>query len=229
MSMNFGREQALLRQRLTAAGTEELAAKRQSEFGSGVKFLGAEHAEVVTAAAELAETYPQMGRAQMTAFVRTLWGSKTYELRAVGIEILALRASLLEPPDMPFVQGLLKEAAIDSLSERIAADVLGPLVCKNKKLWKDLKKLAASTDERLRRAAVQASKAPLVTDSAVFSRFEEMVTPLLAETDPDLQKAIDEVLAQVAEQASEQVQAFAAEHGRKLKLPKKAPTAKKKA
>lgn len=216
MSMNFGREQALLRQRLTAKGSEELAAERAAQFGDSLKFLGAENAEVIAAASDLAETYPDMGRAQMTAFVRTLWSSKTYELRCVGIEILAMRASLLEPPDMAFVQGLLKEASIEAVSDRIAHDVLGPLVCKNKKLWKDLNKLAKSANERLRRAAVRASAAPIAADSSVFQRFEEMVTPLLSDTDAMLQKAIDEVLVAAAEQDADAVHAFAKEHGRHL-------------
>ena len=45
MSMNFGREQALLRQRLTAKGSEELASARATEFGDSVKFLGVEDPE----------------------------------------------------------------------------------------------------------------------------------------------------------------------------------------
>jgi ribosomal 50S subunit-associated protein YjgA (DUF615 family) len=217
MSMNFGREQALLRQRLTAKGSAELAAQRVAQFGDRVKFLGADDAEVLAAATDLAETYPEMGRAQMTAFVRTLWGSKTHELRCVGVEILAQRASLLEPPDMPFVEELIKEATTEDLGARIANDVLGPLVCKNKKLWKNLGKLAKSADEKLMRAAVRASKAPIEADSSVFSRFEDLVTPLLAEADAVLQQAIDDVLAAAAEQDADAVKAFADAHGRKLK------------
>ena len=217
MSMNFGREQALLRQRLTAKGCEELAAERVAQFGDGLKFLGADDQEVLAAATDLAELYPNMGRAQMTAFVRTLWGSKTHELRCVGVEILAMRASLLEPPDMPFVEGLLKDATIEAVNQRIASDVMGPLVCKNKKLWKDLHKLAKGANEQLRRAAVRAARAPVTTDNSVFPRFEELVTPLLAEADEMLQMAIDEVLAAAVETHADAVQAFAKQHDRKLK------------
>jgi len=216
MSMNFGREQALLRQRLTAKGSEELAAERTAQFGDSVKFLGVDDAEVLSAATDLAETYPEMGRAQMTAFVRTLWSSNTHELRCVGIEILAQRAGLLEPPDAPFVEGLIKEATTEELGARIAGDVLGPLVCKNKKLWRTLGKLAKSADEKLMRAAVRATRAPIEADKSVFSRFEELVTPLLAEADTILQEAIDEVLKAAAEQDADAVKAFAEAHGRKL-------------
>lgn len=217
MSMNFGREQALLRQRLTAKGSEELATEQAAQFGDGLKFLGASNEEVIAAATDLTALYPDMGRAQMTAFVRTLWGSKTHELRCVGIEILVMRASLLEPPDTPFVEGLLKDTTIEAVNERIATDVLGPLICKNKKLWKDLNKLAKDANEQLRRAAVRATKLPMATDNSVFTRFEELVIPLLAEEDPLLQTAIDEVLAAAVGTHEEAVAAFAKEHDRKLK------------
>jgi hypothetical protein len=239
MSMNFGREQALLRQRLTAAGSAEHAAARQAELGSDVEILGAADDEIRRAATDVADAYPGMGRAQMTAFVRTLWRTKIHELRAVGIEILALRAELLEPPDVPFLQGLLEDGVDERLAALLAGDVLGPLVAKNKKLWKELKRLASSADQKLRRAAVRASKAPVAADGAVFERFDELVTPLLAEADQDLQRAIDEALAAAAQQDTDAVAAFAQLHGRKVKLPKKrakvveveaaAPVAKKKA
>ena len=45
MSMNFGREQALLRQRLTAKASEELATRQTAQHGDGLKFLGASDEE----------------------------------------------------------------------------------------------------------------------------------------------------------------------------------------
>ena len=212
MSMNFGREQALLRQRLTEKGSAERAAEQQARYGDKMKCLGAPDDEVLAAAADLVEQFPGMGRAQMTAFVRTLWGSKTHELRGVGVEILARRAELLEPPDLAFVEGLLKDGHDDPMQARLASDVLGALVCKNKKLWKDLQKLAKSADGKLRLAAVQASTAPCAK-GGVFDRFEKLVTPLLAEADEELQAAVDAVLRAAAEHDDGAVAAFAAEHG----------------
>lgn len=217
MSMNFGREQALLRQRLTKKGSAERIAEQTAQHGDCMKFLGADKQEVTAAANDLTELYPEMGRAQMTAFVRTLWATKTYELRCVGIEILATRAELLEPQDHPFIESLLQEASIESLSARIAEGVLGPLTYKNKKLWKNLSQLAKSADEQLRRAAVRAARIPVAADAKVFSRFEEMVTPLLNESDALLQDVIDEVLQAATEVNNEAVAAFAQEHDRQLR------------
>jgi len=214
--MNFGREQALLRQRLTAAGNEERIAEQQQRFGEGLKFLGAEDAEVLAAANDLTEQFPQMGRAQMTAFVRTLWQSKTHELRAVGVEILAQRAALLEPPDVPFLEDLLKDDGVPEVADKLATDVLGLLVAGNKKVWRSLKKLANGKDAKLRRAAVLACQAPVCADASLFERFEELVTPLLDKDDAALQETIDAVLRGMADDASEQVQAFASEHARSL-------------
>lgn len=221
MSMNFAREQSLLRQRLQAQGSPALAAARQQELGTATTFLGAGDDAIAAAAADLAAMHPQMGRAQMTAFVRTLWQSKIYELRAVGIELLAARASLLEPADLTFLEGLLADSEVDALAQRLAGDVIGVLVSKHKKLWKDLRRFAAASQDVLRRAAVRASRLPLVDDGEAFPRFAELAEPLLAVPDQRLQQAIDELLTAVAATHGDAVKEFAARFGRAVKLPKK--------
>ena len=221
MSMNFAREQSLLRQRLQAAGSPDLAALRQREHGDGSTFLGADAAAVRAAATDLSAMHPQMGRAQMTAFVRTLWQTKIHEVRAVGIELLAARAALLEPADLAFLEGLLDGCATDELAAQLASDVIGVLVTKNKKLWKDLRRLATASNAVLRRAAVRACRLPLLADGEGFPRFTELAEPLSAEPDPVLQRAIDELLAAAAAVHADAVAAFAARHGRKVAMPKK--------
>ena len=216
MSMNFGREQALLRQRLTEQGTPERVSEQQARFGAEIKCLGASDDDARAAAADVVERFPTMGRAQMAAFVRTLWSSKTHDLRAVGTHVLTLRAELLEAPDAPFVVTLLEQAHDDLFCSRLATEVLGTLVSKSKKLWKDLQQLAANEHPRLRLAAVQAAKRPCATDGGVFERFEKLAAPLLASGDEALLDAVDEVLAAAAAKAADAVQAFASEHGREL-------------
>ncbi|HEX6811063.1 MAG TPA: DNA alkylation repair protein [Planctomycetota bacterium] len=221
--MNFAREQSLLRQRLQAQGSPTLAAARQQELGTTTTFLGADGDAIAAAAADLAAMHPQMGRAQMTAFVRTLWQSKIYELRAVGIELLAARASLLEPADLTFLEGLLAESEVDALEKRLAGDVIGAMVTKHKKLWKDLRRFAAATQDVLRRAAVHASRLPLLDDREAFPRFVELAEPLMAVADARLQQAIDELLSAAAAVHVDAVKELAARHGRVVTLPKKKP------
>jgi feruloyl-CoA synthase len=84
-----------------------------------------------------------MGRAQMTAFVRTLWSSKVHELRDVGSRLLAMRAALLEPADLPLLETFLAGGAEPAVLDRLARDVLGAMAIRAKKVWKDLRKLAA--------------------------------------------------------------------------------------
>ncbi len=224
MSMNFAREQSLLRQKLQAKAQPGLAAARQQQHGGTLTFLGADDGEVASAAATLAATYPQMGRAQMTAFVRTLWSAKIHELRAVGVQLLAARASLLEPADLPLLEGFLQDDATDGVHQQLARDVVGALVVKNKKLWKDLKRFATSGNDRLRRAAVRGALLPLAHDADAFARFEELVQPLLAAPDAVLQTAIDDVLVAAVEQHADAVRAFVQAHQRRITVPKaKAP------
>jgi hypothetical protein len=220
MSMNFAREQSLLRQRLQAKGQPALAAARAQQHGGALTFLGADDAEVAAAADALAAAWPQMGRAQMTAFVRTLWGSKIHELRAVGVRLLAARAALLEQADLPLLEAFLQDQATDDVHCQLARDVVGTLVVKNKKAWKQLERFAAGADERLRRAAVRGATLPLAHDADAFPRFAELVAPLLASPDQVLQNAIDDVLVAAAERHGDAVRAFVERHQRRVTVPK---------
>jgi 3-methyladenine DNA glycosylase AlkD len=214
MSMNFAREQSLLRQRLQAAGSPAAGAARQQELATATTCLGAPADAVEAAAADLVALHPQMGRAQMTAFVRTLWASRIHELRTVGAAVLAARATLLEPADLPFLEQLLRDTDAEPLLERLADQVLGALLARHKKLWKDLKRLLAAASEPQRRALVRACRLPVLADGETFARFAELVEPLLGTADPRLQTAIDEVLAATAVQVDTAAREFAARHGR---------------
>lgn len=221
MSMNFAREQSLLRQKLQAGSSPELAAARQQQH-PGVTFLGASDADVAAAATALAATHPQMGRAQMTAFVRTLWQSRIHELRAVGVQLLAARATLLEPADLPLLEGFVKDVADDGVQRQLARDVIGAIVVKNRKLWKDLKRFAGGSHAGLRLCGVRAAAHALADDAEAFPRFVDLVTPLLAVADAALQAAIDEVLVAAAERHHDAALAFAQQHARQVTLPKPA-------
>lgn len=226
MSMNFGREQALLRQKLGAAASPERAAALQQASGSRATFLGAEPAAVQTAAAELVAAHPQIGRAQMTAFVRTLWRSRIHELRAVGAELLAARATLLEPADLPFLEELLGDCDVPAVTERLASAVLGDLVRRHKKLWKDLKRIGGAAAAHQRRAALLACREPLLADDDAFARFAELGARAAADHDPLVLEALDAVLAAVASRHAAAVRDFAAAHGRKIAVPDPNPEPK---
>ncbi len=214
MSMNFAREQSLLRQRLAGKAVPGAALPPTD----GETFLGAPPAEIDAAAEALGAAWPQMGRAQMTAFVRTLWNSKIHELRAVGVRLLAARAALLEPADLPLLESFLRDSGSEDLRRRLAGDVIGSIVQRNKKLWRDLKRFTA--DATLRLAGVRAAARALANDGEAFPRYAELVEPLLAVADDSLQKAIDDVMAGAAELHRDAVVAFAVRHGRSVALPK---------
>lgn len=225
MSMNFGREQSLLRQRLQAKGNPAAAAEQQQRHGTTQTFLGAPEAEIAAGANDLAATFPAMGRAQMTAFVRTLWKSRIHELRAAGVHLLALRAHLLEPADLPFLEDLLGDDAADAVLGQLARDVLGALVTRHKKLWKDLRRLAGSDKDGLRRSALRASCLPLQGDDDAFARFRELAEPLVAHADPLCQQALDDALRAAAPRHHAAATAFVQQFARSVVLPPPAPIA----
>lgn len=225
MSMNFAREQSLLRQRLQAKATPAHAEALRQRHGTAQIFLGAADHDVAAAATDLVAAHPQMGRAQMTAFARTLWNSKIHELRAVSAQLLAARAALLEPHDLPLLEGFLRDDASDQVLATLAGAVLGPLVHKNKKLWKDLKRHATGAHLGMQRAALRAAAAPVQAEPEAFARFVELAEPLLGEADPALQQAIDAALQSAAESSRAAAQEFVTRHARAVTLPPPRPVA----
>lgn len=222
MSMNFGREQSLLRQRLGAAASAEVAAASPGP-GNGITRLGAPAAAIAAAATDLLANHPQMGRAQMTAFVRTLWQSKILELRAVGVAVLAARVQLLEAADLPVVEKLLGDAG--PLGHQLGAAVIGPLVARHKKLWKDLERLA-STGEAPRRTAAIAACGPVVAAQPDgFARTAKLLEKLLPTADQEQLAAVDGVLVAAAAHAGAAAREFAQRHGRPVTIPNVAPPA----
>ncbi len=225
MSMNFAREQSLLRQKLQAKASPERAAARSAPFAGAVAFLGADDADVAAAAEALAAAWPQMGRAQMTAFVRTLWSSKVHELRDVGARLLAMRGALLEPADLPLLDQFLGDAAEDAVLDRLAVGALGAMAARHKKVWKDLKRMAIGAHKGRRRAAALAAQQPLLADAEAFPRFGELAEALLADADATLHAVVDATLTVAAAVHRDAVAAFAARHGRAITLPKPTPVA----
>jgi hypothetical protein len=116
---------------------------------------------------------------------------------------------------------LLKQTESDGHAKQLAEDVIGALVVKNKKLWRDLRRFANASDEALRRAAVRACRRPLLDDTDAFPRFLEVSEPLFADADAALQQAIDELLIAAAAVHADAVRELAERHGRKLTLPRK--------
>jgi outer membrane biosynthesis protein TonB len=132
---------------------------------------------------------------------------------------------LLEPADLPLLEGFLHDAADDAVHRQLARDVIGAIVLKNKKLWKDLKRFASATQPTLRLAGVRGSALALATDAEAFPRFAELAAPLVAVADDGLQAAIDEVLLAAAELHAAAAVAFAQQHQRRVAFPKPKPKA----
>jgi hypothetical protein len=225
MSMNFAREQSLLRQRLQAKASPATAEALRQRHGTALVFLGAADPDIAAAAADLVAAHPQMGRAQMTAFVRTLWSSKIHELRAVGAQLLAARSALLEPHDLPLLEGFLGDEAADPVLATLAHDVLGALVHKHKKLWRDLKRYVGGAHGGLKRAALRAALLAVQAEAEAFPRFVELAEMVIADPDPVLQAALDQTLAAAAELSRADAQQFIARHARSVVLPIARPAA----
>ncbi|MBK8097601.1 MAG: DNA alkylation repair protein [Planctomycetes bacterium] len=211
--MNFSREVAALRVKLTAMGTPARAEKAKSYLKSELTFLGVDAKGIRQAAKEFCAAFPEVGRAQLTAFVKALWKTGIYEHRAVGVGILELRRTLLEPPDLAILEDLLRHSHTWALVDWLAVHVVGDLVTRNKRLTKDLERWAKDKDFWLRRSALLALLLPLRAGKGDLVLFEKLAVPMFGETEFFIQKAIGWVLREAGKKQPAAVRAFLERHG----------------
>ena len=211
--MNFSREVAALRVKLTAMGTPARATKAKSYLKSELTFLGVDAKGIRQAAKDFCAAFPEVGRAQLTAFVKALWKTGIYEHRAVGIAILELRRTLLEPADLPILEELLRDSHTWALVDWLAVHVVGDLVTRNKRLTKDLERWAKDKDFWLRRSALLALLLPLRAGKGDLALFERLAVPMFGDTEFFIRKAIGWVLREAGKKQGKAVLAFLDRHG----------------
>lgn len=146
-----------------------------------------------------------LDRATLLELVRLLWKQPVFERRAAAAELLAKRALLLEPRDVPFVERQLRDSGTWALVDTLAPQVIGSLVERHPELHATLQRWAADEDFWIRRSALLAYLLPLRRGEGDFARFAELADPLLEDREFFVRKAIGWVLRERGKKRSAQV------------------------
>jgi 3-methyladenine DNA glycosylase AlkD len=212
-TLNFSREAAAVRTELAAAGTPARAEKEKRYLKSELTFLGSGLPAVRAAAAAFLERWPAIGRAQLCAFVRSLWQGNLHEMRCFGLALLEKRTALLAAADLPLLEELLRGSRSWVYVDWLANKVVSPLVTSFPKLKKDLRRWAQDNDFWLRRAALL-SLLPAIKqgETASIELFEELAVPMLGEQEFFIQKAIGTVLREGGKKQPDFLAAFTGRH-----------------
>jgi len=180
---------------LRAAGTAKRAEGSKAYLKSELDFAGVDVPTLRRAVKELLASRPELDRAQLLALARALWARPVFELRAAAAELLAARAALLTPHDLPFLERLLRAAKTWALIDSLAPQVVGPLhVRAPRAVGPVLDRWARDPDFWVQRSALLVHLEPLRRGEGDWERFGRHADALLESREFFVRKAIGWVL-----------------------------------
>jgi 3-methyladenine DNA glycosylase AlkD len=175
------------------AGTPERAAGARAYLKHELEHYGADTRALREALRPVLRRR-DLDRATLLELARVLWARPVFERRAAAAELLARRAGLLGPRDVPFVERLLRDSGTWALVDTLSPRVIGPLVERHPELHATLERWAGDGDFWIRRSALLAYLLPLRRGEGEFPRFTALADPLLEDREFFVRKAIGWVL-----------------------------------
>lgn len=133
-----------------------------------------------------------LDRLAVIALADELWATPLFEAKRIAMEILSMRVDVLEPPDLAFVERLLRASDTWALVDHLAINVAGPLV--EREGADALDRWATDEDFWVRRAALLALYVPIREGAGDAERFLRYADAMLDEREFFIRKAIGWVL-----------------------------------
>ena len=195
------------------------AAQEKRYLKSDLDFLGVSLPgirKVVTEAARshdgLDRSHDGLDRDSALAWARALWREPVHERRMAAIEVLRRYVRTLKPADLPLVEAWVRVAHGWAYVDPLAAGVAGTIALNDASAWPLIDAWAADEDFWVRRSALLALLAGITQGRPDRARFERYATPMLAEKEFFIRKAIGWVLRETAKKDPAYVAAWTQAH-----------------
>ena len=190
----------------------ERAGQAKRYLKSDLDFLGVSVPDIRAAVTGTARSGPDPGRAGALAWARTLWREPTHEHRTAAIEVLRRYARSLEAADLALVEAWIREGHGWAYVDPLAGDIAGPIALRHPVAWPLIDTWAADADFWVRRSALLTLLPGIRKGQPDRERFERYATPMLAEKEFFIRKAIGWVLRETAKKDPAYVSAWTREH-----------------
>lgn len=199
-------EAASIDRALRDAAVPERAERERAYLKSDLEHYGTSMPAIDGIVASFLAGHPDMARRDLLALVERLWSTGVHEARMAAVELLARRAGLLTPTDLPRVEHLLRESRTWALVDPLAVQVLGALVEAHPELATVFAAWVRDDDRWMRRSTLLAHLLPMRRgDPDVFERFARYADALLEDRDPFIRKAIGWVLRERTKRCPDEV------------------------
>jgi 3-methyladenine DNA glycosylase AlkD len=151
------------------------------------------------------QQHPELDRRRLVALVSILWNRPVFERRMMAVLLLEAFEPLLRPPDMKFLERLIRESKTWAFVDELAIVIAGPLLERSPELRRVLDRWAVDGDFWIRRSAMLALLRPLRRGDGDFTRFARYAEAMLDEREFFIRKAIGWVLRETAKKRPELV------------------------
>jgi 3-methyladenine DNA glycosylase AlkD len=190
----------------------ERAAQAKRYLKSDLDFLGVRVPDIRSAVTRTARSGPDPGRPGALAWARTLWHEPVHERRTAAIEVLRYYTRSLEPADLALAEAWIRAAHGWAYVDPLAGDIAGPIALRHPAAWPLIDAWAADADFWVRRSALLTLLPGIRKGQPDRERFERYATPMLAEREFFIRKAIGWVLRETAKKDPAYVIAWTHEH-----------------
>jgi 3-methyladenine DNA glycosylase AlkD len=176
----------------------ERAGQAKRYLKSNLDFLGVSVPGIRSAVTGTARSRPDPGRDGVLAWARALWREPVHERRTAAIEVLRLFAGSLETADLALVEAWIREARGWAYVDPLAGDIAGPIALRHAQAWPLIDAWATDEDFWIRRSALLTLLPGIRRGQPDRERFERYATPMLAEKEFFVRKAIGWVLRELS-------------------------------
>ena len=190
----------------------ERAVQASRYLKSDLDFLGVRVPGIRAVVTEAARSRPGLGRDEALAWARALWRAPVHERRIAAIEVLHRHVRLLRPADLADVEAWVREAHGWAYVDPLAGDIAGPIALRHPQAWPLIDPWAADADFWVRRSALLTLLPGIRRGGLDRERFERYATPMLAETEFFIRKAIGWVLRETSKKDPDYVAAWTRGH-----------------
>jgi 3-methyladenine DNA glycosylase AlkD len=179
---------------------------------SDLNFLGVSVPAIRSAVSDVARTHRELNRDGVLAWAQALWREPVHERRTAAIEVLRWYTRRLLPADLALVEAWVREAHGWAYVDPLAGDIAGPIALVHPDAWPLIDEWATDEDFWVRRSALLTLLPRIRRGGLDHERFERYATPMLAEKEFFIRKAIGWVLRETAKRDPAYVAAWTRSH-----------------
>ena len=188
------------------------AVQEKRYLKSDLDFLGVGVPGVRKVVTDAARSYDGLGRDSALAWARALWREPVHERRMAAIEVLRRYVRTLRAADLRLVEAWVREAHGWAYVDSLAGDIAGPVALDHPSAWPLIDAWAADGDFWVRRSALLTLLPGIRRGGLDHARFERYATPMLAEKEFFIRKAIGWVLREASKKDPAYVAAWTQGH-----------------